>query len=219
MTNMTVSEADRACDCTHGTVVEHLLSLIPAPSNTHGDPFLVLSPRAAKAWLALFWHARQHGSWQARSIDPARPELTEDQEYILGARWTVAGLAFATGTNRDTAGKAIKELASGGWIRREDQRSRGQFGGIDYAFCTPATITQADKVKVVDGLRKRGVEFVGYKWRTAARILEEADIKRVQEDVLVEIATEQADLAGDEEKAIELVSQKIIRLAKGCDHA
>ncbi len=213
--NMTFCNTDRTHKHTHGTVVEHLLSLIPAPSNTHGDPFLVLSPRAAKAWLALFWHARQHGSWQARPIDPARPELTQDQKYTLGARWTVAGLAFAIGTNRDTAGKAIKELVTGGWIRREDQRSRGQFGGIDYAFCTPASITQADKVKVVDGLRKRGVEFVGYKWRTAARILEEADIKRVQEDVLVEIAEEQADLAGDEQKATELASEKIRRLTKG----
>ena len=67
----------------------------------------------------------------------------------------------------------------------------------------------------MEGLKQRGVEFVGYRWRTAARVLAEEEIERVQEDVLVEIATEQADLVGDDEKAIELASEKIRGLAKG----
>ena len=213
MMDMNVSTTDHACVCRHGTV-EDLLSLIPGPSNARGDPFLVLSPRAAKAWMALFWHARMHGTWRPRPVDPLRPELTEGQQNTLTAHWTVASLAFATGTNRDTAGKALKELVLGGWIRRDDPRSRGQFGGIAYAFCIPACATQADKARVMETLKKRGLEYGTYRWRTAARVLADEDIKRVQEDILVEIATEQADLAGDEQKATELASEKIRRLAR-----
>jgi hypothetical protein len=79
----------------------------------------------------------------------------------------------------------------------------------------PATTTQADKARVVDGLKQRGVEFVGYRWRTAARVLEDHEIQRVQQDILLEISTEQADVMGDPQKAVDLISGKIIRLAKG----
>jgi hypothetical protein len=127
----------------------------------------------------------------------------------------VAGLAFAAGVNRDTAGRALKELVMGGWIRREDSRSEGQFGGIDFCFTTPSTVTRADTAKVAEGLRKRGVEFVGYRWRAAARVLTDEEIKRVQEDVLVEIAMEKADWVGNEQKAIELASEKVARIVKG----
>lgn len=54
-----------------------------------------------------------------------------------------------------------------------------------------------------------------YEWRTAACVLADQEIKQVQQDVLLEIATEQADMEGDQEKAIELVSDKIKQLAKG----
>ena len=209
-------DTGRACDCTHGTV-GNLLALIPAPApdKARGDPFLTLSSRAAKAWLALFAHARTHGTWRPRPVDPSRPELIDDQQYTLASRWTVAGLGHAMGVNRDTAGKSLHELVEGGWVRREDPRKMGQFGGIDYSLSVPTTVTQADKVKVAEGLRKRGVEFGIYHWRTADRVLEDHEIKRVIQEVLLEISTEQADLAGDEEKAFDLVSDKIKRLAKG----
>ncbi len=127
-----------ACDHTHGTVGD-LLSLIPrpAPEKDRGDPFLTLSPRAAKAWMALFSHARRFGTWRPRPVNPRRPELSEGQQYTLTAHWTVAGLGHALGVNRDTAGKALQELVEGGWVRREDPRNKGQFGGIDYCFTIP----------------------------------------------------------------------------------
>jgi hypothetical protein len=167
-----------ACNPTHGTV-EDLLSLVPAPvpAKAVGDPFLTLSGRAAKAWLAAFAHAQGHGTWRPRPVDPLRPELTQGQQYTLTSHWTVAGLAYAMGVNRDTAGKALQERVAGGWLRREDPRNKGQFGGIDFCFTTPTAITQADKAKVMEALKKRGVEFKGYKWRTAARVLEDEDIK------------------------------------------
>jgi hypothetical protein len=201
-----------ACIYTHGTV-DDLLSLIPhpAPNKARGDPFLTLSPRAAKAWLALFSHAQQHGTWRPRPVDTSRPEQTEGQQFTLTAHWTVAGLGYALGVNRDTAGKALQELVEGGWLRREDPRNKGQFGGIDFCFTTPSAVTQADKAKVVDGLKKRGMEFKSYEWRTAARVLDEQEIKRVQQDVQLEIAAEQADLAGDEDKAIDLASKSVLR--------
>jgi hypothetical protein len=210
--SVTVSE-DHACVCTHGTVGEDLLSLVPrpAPDRERGDPFITLSPRAAKAWLAMFDHARRHGAWRPRLVDPSRPELSEDQQYALTARWTVAGLAFATGVNRDTAGKALQELVEGGWLRREDRRNKGQFGGIDYSLVVPTTVTCADKAKVADSLKKRGVEFVGYRWRTAARVLDDQAIKRVQHDIQLDLAKEQADVVGDEEKAVDLASKKVLR--------
>jgi hypothetical protein len=70
-----IQDADHACKRTHGTV-EDLLSLVPAsaPSKIKGDPFIVMSGRAAKAWLALFAHAQRHGAWQPRPVDPSRPE-------------------------------------------------------------------------------------------------------------------------------------------------
>ena len=160
-TEMSVtSDADRAWKRTHGTVTD-LLSLIPTPGNGRGDPFLTLSGRAAKVWLSLFAHAQGHGTWRPRPVDPSRPELTEGQQYTLTVHWTVAGLAFSTGVNRDTAGKAMKELTDGGWVRREDPRCRGQFGGIDYCLVVPASVTRADKAKVAERLRQRGVEYVG----------------------------------------------------------
>ena len=205
-----------ACNRTHGTAGE-LLSLIPAPAptKTGGDPFVTLSPRAAKAWMALFAHSQQHGTWRRRPIDPTRPELTQGQQYTLAAHWTVQGLGYAMGVNRDTAGKSLQELVLGGWVRREDPRNKGQFGGIDYSLRIPTTVTQADKARVGEGLKKRGVEFVGYRWRTAARVLDDHEIKRVQEEILLEMSTDQADVTGEAQKAIELVSEKITRMAKG----
>ena len=118
-----IHDADRACDCTHGTVVD-LISLIPGPAlgEANGDPFLTLSSRAAKAWLALFFHARRHGTWTRRLVDPLRPAVVEGPQYTLTAHWTVSGLAYSLGVNRDTAGKALQELTEGGWVRREDPR-------------------------------------------------------------------------------------------------
>jgi hypothetical protein len=130
---------------------------------------------------------------------------------VLTARWTVSGLGYAMGVNRDTAGKALQELVGGGWVRREDPRDKGQFGGIDYSLCVPASATQADKAKVAESLKKRGVEYKGYEFRTAARVLEDPEIERVRQDVEIEIAIEQADLAGDEEKAVELAAKKVLR--------
>jgi hypothetical protein len=212
--NMTVceAEADRACVRTHGTV-EDLLSLIPGPtSGKHkGDPFITLSGRAAKAWLALFAHARRQGTWRPRQVDPLRPELAEGQRFTLTAHWTVAGLGYAMGANRDTAGKALKELLEGGWIRREDPRNKGQFGGIDYCFAVPTTVTQADKLKVTEGLKQRGVEYRGYEFRTAARVLEDHEIELVRQDVAMDIEIEQADLAEDGERATDLASKIVLR--------
>jgi hypothetical protein len=205
-------EADHACKRPHGTVGD-LLSLIPAPATTKvtGDPFVTLSPRAAKAWLALFSHARAHGTRLPLHVDPLRPDLTEGHQYTLVTHWTVAGLAHSMGVNRDTAGKALKELIDGGWVRREDPRNRGQFGGIDYCFTIPTAVTCADKAKVAQGLKKRGVEYRGYALRAAARVLTDEEIKRVKQDIGLEIETEQADVAGDEDKATELASMPLLR--------
>jgi hypothetical protein len=207
-----IRKDDRACERAHGTV-EDLLSLVPRPSpdKSRGDPFITLSPRAAKAWLALFGHAQRFGTWQPRPIDNLRPELIDGQQFTLTAHWTVAGLGYSMGVNRDTAGIALQELVDGGWVRRENARNKGQFGGIDYSFGFPSSVTQADKCKVADGLRKRGVEYRGYEFRTAARILEDGEVQRVHQDVQLEIATEQADMAGDEEKANELASKTVLR--------
>ena len=208
--------ADHTCKRTHGTV-EDLLSLIPAPApgKEKGDPFITLSSRATKAWLALFAHARAHGTWQPRHVDPLRPELTEEQQYTLTAHWTVAGLAWAMGVNRDTAGKALQELTKGGWMRRENPRNKGQFGGIDYSFGVPTRVTQADKAKVAETLRKRGVEFRDYEWRTATRVLADDEIERVQQDVELNIEMEQADLDGNDTKATELASMSLLHLQGG----
>ena len=201
-----------ACNRTHGTVGD-LLALVPRPAadKPTGDPFLTMSARAAKAWMALFGHAQRNGTWRPRPVDPSRPELTEGQPLTLSSHWTVAGLAHALGVNRDTAGKVLQDLVEGGWLRREDSRNRGQYGGIDFCFTTPAAVTCADKAKVVDGLKKRGVEFKGYEYRTAARVLDEQEIEQAQQDIQLEIATEQADLAGDEEKAISLAAKTVLR--------
>ena len=103
---------------------------------------MTLPPRAAKAHLAMFHHARKHGTWRPCPVDPSRPELTEGQQLTLTAHWTVAGLGHAMGVNRDTAGKALHELVEGGWVRREDPRNKGQFGGIDYCLTVPASVTR-----------------------------------------------------------------------------
>lgn len=204
--------ANHACSPTHGTV-ESLLLLVPRPAvnKTTDDPFLTLSPRAAKAWLALFAHARRHGTWQSRPIDSSRPELTAGPELALSAHWTVAGLGYAMGVNRDTAGKALQELVAGGWVRRDDPRNKGQFGGIDYSLAVPTTVTHADKAKVMDGLRKRGVEYKSYEYRTAARVLGEEEMDRVQQDIQLEIGIEQADVAGDEALATDLAAKLVLR--------
>ena len=115
------------------------------------------------------------------------------------------------GVNRDTAGRALQELVEGGWIRRECARNKGQFGGIDYSFSIPSSVTQADKSKVADALKKRGVEYRDYEFRTAARVLDDKEVERVRQDIELEIATEQANLAGDEEKAVELASKSVLR--------
>jgi hypothetical protein len=161
--------------------------------------------------MALFSHARRFGTWRPRPTSPLHLETAEDQKYTLTAHWTVAGLGHALGVNRDTAGKALQELVEGGWVRREDPRNKGQFGGIDYCFTIPTTVTCAAKAKVAEGLRRRGVEFKTFEWRTAARVLDEQELKRVQHDVQLEIATEQADLRGDEETAVELAAKYVLR--------
>ena len=202
-----------ACDRTHGTVGD-LLSLVPrpAPEKSRGDPFLTLSPCAAKAWMALF-AARPAARDLAATTSRSTPslKLTDGQQYTLTAHWTVAGLGHAMGVNRDTAGKALQELVEGGWVRREDPRNKGQFGGIDFCFTTPTSITCADKARVAKGLKKRGVEYRNYEWRTAARVLNEHEMQQVQHDVQLEIETEQADLRGDEEKAVELAAKSVLR--------
>ena len=210
--NVTDSEDDHACVCTHGTV-EDLLSLIPAPApdKAKGDPFLTMSSRAAKAWFALFSHSRRYGTWRPRPVDPSWPKSTDSQQFTLSAHWTVAGLGHAMGVNRDTAGKALAELVAGGWVRREDPRDRGQFGGIDYCFTVPSSVTRADKARVADGLRKRGAEYRGYEWRTAARVLDDTEIERVRHDIEMEIEMEKVDVAGEEERAVELASMTVLR--------
>jgi hypothetical protein len=212
ITAIAISEADHAGKRPHGTVGD-LLSLIPAPApgKMTGDPFVTLSGRGAKAWLALFAHAQQHGMWRPCRVDPLRPGLSEDHQSTLTAHWTVAGLASAMAVNRDTAGKALQELVDGGWVRRENPRNKGQFGGIDYCFTIPTAVTCADKAKVAQGLKKRGVEYRGYACRAAARVLTDEEIKRVKQDIGLEIETEQADVAGDEDKATELASMPLLR--------
>ena len=213
---MTDSDDDHACVCTHGTVEDLLfLTPAPAPDKAMGDPFVTLTPRAAKAWLALFAHARTHGKWRPRPVDPSCPELAAGQQLTLTAHWTVAALGHAMGMNRDTAGKALHELIQGGWVRREDARDKGQFGGIDFCLTVPASTTQADRKRVAEGLKQRGVEYGTYRWRTAARVLADEEIKRVHLNILTEIETERADMAGDDVRAIELVSDKITRPLKG----
>jgi hypothetical protein len=115
------------------------------------------------------------------------------------------------GVNRDTAGKALHELVEGGWVRRDDPRNKGQFGGIDYSFAVPTAVTQADKAKVMDGLKRRGVEYQTYAWQIAARVLDQREIQRVKQDVQLALASQQADLAGDECKAADLASKTILR--------
>ena len=193
----------------HGTA-DDLLSLVPGPdpAKNEDDPFLILSGRAALAWLALFSHARLHGSWSPRKADPNRPELGGQLE--LTAHWTVQGLGYAMGTDRVTAGKAVKELVEGGWIRRENLRNKGQFGGMDYTLCVPGGITQGAKRRVAEKLKKRGVEYRGYEWRKASRCLSESEIERVHQDVELEIKTEQADALGFPQQAENLAAKKVV---------
>ena len=87
--------ADHACVCTHGTAGD-LLGLVPGPAFgiERGDPFVTMSCRAAKTWLCLFCYARAHGIWRPCLVDPSRPELSNgQQQYVLCAHWTVAGLS------------------------------------------------------------------------------------------------------------------------------
>ena len=203
-----------ACERKHGTVVE-LLALIPDQdvSKARGDPFITMSGRPPRrGWPCL--RMRRHGAWQPRRIDPLRPELSEG-ELELTAHWTVHALGYAMGANRDTAGKAMKELMEGGWVRREDPRNKGQFGGIDYTLVVPNAVTQADRYKVAAGLKKRGIEYRGYEHRLATRVLEDEEIRRVRSDVDLEIEMEQADMAGEEEKAVTLASQYVLRRRAG----
>jgi hypothetical protein len=207
----TSQDPSRACECTHGSV-EDLLFFVPSPvfGKDKGDPFITMSSRAAKAWLALFGHARRHGTWQPPHVDPLRPELSEGQRNTLMAFWTVNGLGHAMGVNRDTAGKALKELVQGGWVKIRTPRNKGQFGGIAYSFSVPMSVTQADKARVTEGLKKRGIEYRDYESRTAARVLEDHEIKRVQAAVELKIQEEKADLEGDEDKAVDLASQQVL---------
>jgi hypothetical protein len=55
------------------------------------------------------------------------------------------------------------------------------------------------------------VEYRNYEWRTAARVLDEHEMQQVRQDVQLEIETEQADLRGDEEKAVELAAKCVLR--------
>ena len=80
-------------------------------------------------------------------------------------------------------------------------------------------MTCADKARVAEGLKKRGVKYGRnfFEYRTAARVLGEHEIEQVQQDIQLEIATEQADLAGDEDKAISLASKAVLRQWMGKD--
>jgi hypothetical protein len=105
----------------------------------------------------------------------------------------------------------LAPTAEGGWVRREDPRNQGQFGSIDYCFAVPTTVTHADKAKVLDGLKRRGLEFKSYEWQTATGVLDSQEIQRVKQDVQLELALQEADLAGDERKATDLASMAVRR--------
>ena len=199
---------DHAANPSHGTV-DSLLALVPGPdpSKSRDDPFLTLSGRAALTWLALFAQARRFGTWTLREGDPNRPELAGTLD--LTAHWTVQGLAYAMGVDRVTAGSGLNELVKAGFVRRETTRNKGQFGGIDFTLCVPQGITQAARHKVAENLKKRGVEYRGYEWRTAHRCLSDDEIRRVHQDVDLEVKAEQADALDFPEQAEGLAARKV----------
>jgi hypothetical protein len=221
MTN-TASEAHQPCKRTHGEQtqpdhvkkplhgkVEDLLWLIPGPdaSKNDGDPFLTLSGRAALTWLSLFAHARRFGTWKLREFDAENLEL--GRELGLTAHWTVQGLGHAMGSDRVTAGKGLKELVENGFARVEKPRNKGQFGGIDFTLRRPHGITQAARHRVAETLKKRGVEYRGYEWRKASRCISEDEIKRVHQEVALELKAEQADVLDFPKQAEELAARKV----------
>ena len=190
----------------HGTV-EDLLGLIPGPDASKDyDPFLTLSGRGALTWLALFAHARRFGGWELR--ESKNQEL--GGEWGLTAHWTVQALGHAMGSDRVTAGHGLRELVENGFARIEKPRNKGQFGGIDFTLRRPDGITQAARHRITETLKKGGVEYKGYEWRKASRCISEDEIRRVHQDVDLEIKTEQADVLDFPKQAEDLAAKKVM---------
>jgi hypothetical protein len=205
---MTVTnDADRVKKPLHGTA-EDLLGLIPGPDATKDyDPFLTLSGRGALTFLALFSHARRFGTWKLREFDEKTPEL--GGEWGLTCHWTVQALGYSMATDRVTAGKGLKELVENGFVRVEKPRNRGQFGGVDFTLTRPHGITQAARHRIAETLKKRGVAYKGFEWRKASRCISEGEIRRVHQDVDLELKAEQADVLDFPKQAEGLAAQKV----------
>ena len=189
-----ISQPDHAALQPHGTA-DDLLRLVPGPDpQKQKDPFVSLSGRAAKCWMALFAHAQQSGEYR-------------DHEFA--ARWTVQELARAMGCSRDMAGGGLKELVAGGWIRREENRTEGQFNGFDYWLTmAPDKVSNANQAAAEKTWRKKQSALRDYEVNVVDRTMDDVEIAHVKKEMDSELEIERAEMLGDAEHAGRLAKQR-----------
>ena len=135
-------DRDRHAPLSHRTELSDgsLQFLVPTPATPGFD---LCSARCFQLWLALYYHAQEHGDWQCPD------ELPDDGRYDelscmrpkgLTAEWTVDLLARTCGVDPRTAGRGLAELRDLGWVRYSVKRdTRRQFIGIVYVLQVPPT--------------------------------------------------------------------------------
>ena len=135
---------------------------------------------------------------------PTDPSLTAVAQKELCSVWTVGGLAYALGVNRNTAGAALQELVDYGWVRKSQGcHAGGQFHGFIYALQSPTELTGQARSKIHKRLRKKGVEYRGFE-AVAGRYLSEREIERIRGEIVADMAFEEDDDA--EEQAVRMLT-------------
>jgi predicted transcriptional regulator len=161
---------DHARETVHGGVTDPTLLLALLPS-TETPGFDLIPPRAAHVLLALLAHLRAFGYVVERNH--GNFTVTEPQ-----ATWTVQGLANACGIGRNQAGKALADLVDLGYLRREDLRRNGQYGGFAYALRLPTDLTPQGKHRLKTKLKDKHVDLAEWTNR-ASRYLSQEELDEI----------------------------------------
>ena len=165
----------------HGTELSH--GLIPSPMTPGFD---LCSARCFQLWLALYYHAQEHGDWGCPdSLPESYGDLQSMRPEGLVAEWTVDLLARTCGVDPKTAGRGLAELRDLGWLRYSVRRDcQRQFIGIVY-------VLQSPPAKLSTTATHRYQQQIEKKKEKVAE--EEARLQRGQPDYLPE---EDFDLEG-----------------------
>jgi predicted transcriptional regulator len=161
---------DHARETVHGGLTDPTLLLALLPS-TDTPGFDLMPPRAAHVLLALLAHLRVFGYVVERNH--GNFTVTEPQ-----ATWTVQGLANACGIGRNQAGKALADLVDLGYVRREDLRRNGQYGGFAYALRLPTDLTPQGKHRLKTKLKDKHVDLAEWTNR-ASRYLSQEELDEI----------------------------------------